>query len=326
MNSWPAMGSTPTQSAPMHMGSMPLWIRAGRGLITRLPFGRYRLMNVLGRRAKAPFVAKLMLDRRAYRFQCNLQDGIAREVCFTGTYEPQETLILRQLIDPGQTFVDVGANWGYFTLLAAHCVGPTGRVISLEPDPRLFPQLQTNIKLNRLDNVTPLQIAAAACEGSMTMAGFDETGENFGVSRLVAATDPVEGRSFAVRTAPLDILLDECNATIVDMLKMDIEGAEALAVRGLEASIKKHRVRRLLIELHPQYLPRFGMNASELLQILLGYGYRCLRIAHDPRATRQAAYSRRARLTDFLMPVDSIGSLDSWPHLLVLAPGVDIPS
>lgn len=260
-----------------------------------------------------------------YQFHCNLQDGIAREVCFTGMYEPQETLILRNLLRPGQTFLDVGANWGYFTLLAAHCVGPAGYVISLEPDPRLYPQLRFNIDLNGLAHVQTLQVAAAANEGVMTLAGFDESGENFGISRLVPDTEEAGGRTFAVRTASLDELLDELKVGIVDLLKMDIEGAEALAIPGLRRSLASHRVRQLLVEVHPQDLKRHGMRTEQLLKILTDAGYRSLRVAHDPVTTRRAAYSRVFRWTDLLTPFDAAGGLDGWPHLLFLAPSVNVP-
>src|SRR5437879_6727642 len=82
-------------------------------------------------------------------------------------------------------FVDVSANWGYFSLLAAHLVGASGRILSLEPDPRLFSLLQTNLALNRLGQVQALQTAAGASAGWLTLAGFDETQGNFGISRVV---------------------------------------------------------------------------------------------------------------------------------------------
>ena len=73
-----------------------------------------------------------------FTFECDLRDAISREVCFTGRYEPLETLLVQSTLRPGMTFVDVGANWGYFTLVASHLVGSSGLVVSLEPDPRLF--------------------------------------------------------------------------------------------------------------------------------------------------------------------------------------------
>ena len=97
----------------------------------------------------------------AYRYACDLRDGIAREVFFTHGYAPQETALVRALLRPGHTFVDVGANWGYFTLLGAHLVGPHGRVVAFEPDPRLFRTLAWNLRANALSRVRALPLAAA---------------------------------------------------------------------------------------------------------------------------------------------------------------------
>src|SRR5437867_7825119 len=136
-------------------------------------------------------------------FRCDLRDSIAREVCFTGRYEPQETALVRAILRPGMTFLDVGANWGYFTLAAAHLVGETGRVVSLEPDPRLFAVLRANLADNRLGHVVALPVAAAEQPGWLTLAGYDEEDGNFGLSRLVtrAATG---ARAFRVAARPLD--------------------------------------------------------------------------------------------------------------------------
>ncbi len=92
---------------------------------------------------------------------------ITREVCFAGVYEPHISAMLRLLLGPPATFVDVGANWGYFTLLSSKLVGSEGRVISIEPDPRVFPVLEQNVALNNLTNVECFQQAASDGPGTV---------------------------------------------------------------------------------------------------------------------------------------------------------------
>src|SRR5262245_56723365 len=121
--------------------SAPPWVRLAARVIRRLPAGRYRAMNQIHRLSQSAFWMRSPKRLGGWSFQCDLRDSIAREVCFTGRYEPQETALVQAILKPGMSFVDVGANWGYFTLLAAHKVGVKGRVVSLEPDPRLFPVL-----------------------------------------------------------------------------------------------------------------------------------------------------------------------------------------
>ena len=118
----------------------PRWIRALGSVVRRLPRGRYQVVASL-RSSAAPFVSTLGRDLGAARFLCDLSDLISREVCLTGCYEPPVTRLLQRRLNRGGSMVDVGANWGYFSLLAAAAVGREGRVISLEPDPRQFAAL-----------------------------------------------------------------------------------------------------------------------------------------------------------------------------------------
>jgi FkbM family methyltransferase len=255
-------------------------------------------------------------------FRCDLRDSIAREVCFTGRYEPQETALVRALLGPGMSFVDVGANWGYFTLLAAHQVGKSGRVISLEPDPRLFPVLADNIAVNHLSQVTALQVAAGSESGSLTLAGFDEAGDNFGLSRVVGQ-DHANGLLFQVAARPLDAVFPEMGLATVDLVKLDVEGAEGLALEGLRESLAGRRVRRLLLELHPAQLAEHGQNPSELHEQLRQFGYQPWKIDHSERVNRWAAYQSDIDLNRVLRPLEAAAALDRWPHILWVLQGME---
>src|SRR5437899_2146086 len=220
----------------MNIRPAPLWIRLAARVIRRMPAGRYRAMNRISRHSREPFWIRTPKALGAWRFRCDLRDSIAREVCFTGQYEPQETALVRAILKPGMTFVDVGANWGYFTMLAAHRVERKGRVISLEPDPRLFPVLMENIDANHLSQVTSFQTAAANQCGWLTLAGFDESGGNFGLSRVVGRYQESD-RKFRVAAQSLDEIFRQENLEAVDLVKMDIEGAEGLALQGMQDSL-----------------------------------------------------------------------------------------
>src|SRR5262249_36101037 len=161
-----------------------------------------------------------------------------------------ETLLIRKILKPGMVFVDVGANWGYFTLLGAACVGSRGRVLSVEPDPRLFALLRANLDYNGYNNVTPLSLAAGARTGTAWLAGFDEHGSNWGLSRIVPG-GVLGSMSFPVATAQLDHILEQHEIDVVDLLKIDIEGSEDEALQGMSCGLADHRYLRLLLELHP---------------------------------------------------------------------------
>lgn len=298
------------------MAEAPLHLRALAWAVRRLPAGRYRVMN-RATRAAGRFDARLPASAGGLRFSCDLRDLIAREVFFTGGYGPQETALLAALLSPGATFVDVGANWGYFTLLGAHRVGASGRVVALEPDPRLFALLAENVAGNGLAQVAALPVAAAERDASLTLAGHSEDGGNWGVSSVVA---PGDGPSFQVRGRPLDGVLDEQGIERVELLKMDIEGAEDAALRGMTDGLARGRYRRVLVELHPGLHPRGAALLDDVADAFTRAGYRGWSVDSSPRATQRAAYARRVDAGALLGPLARAAG-DAWPHQLWAAPG-----
>jgi FkbM family methyltransferase len=314
---------TPTPTIPGPEAAPPAWASWGARVVRRLPVARYRTMNWLCRLPAPAFVAGLPGSPLGLRFECDLRNALAREVFFTGRYEPQETALVRRMLGPGGTFVDVGAHWGFFSLLAAERVGPGGRIVAVEADPRIYRALERNFGLNPdvLGRATAVHAAAADAPGVLTLAGFDEAQANWGVSRVVDRPGPGDAATFEVRAEPLDALLDELGVGGVDLVKMDIEGAEALALKGMREGLAAARYRRLLIELHPAQLAEHGVGAPEVIGVLLGAGYRGWTIDHSAAANRRAAYEREASGEGLLRPLDPDGPLDAWPHQLWAAPG-----
>ncbi|MFN7922000.1 MAG: FkbM family methyltransferase [Bryobacteraceae bacterium] len=306
------------------LDTAPAWVPPAASIIKRLPAGRYRAIEAICKNAPAPFWRKMPASRGAFEFVCDLRDSISREACFTGRYEPQETAILEAILAPGMTFVDIGANWGYFTLLACQLTGPEGRVISFEPDPRLFARLAANLARNGLRQATALPVAAAAEEGTLTLSGFEEQGDNYGLSRIVEGA-AAGANSFRVRARPVDSALDDAGVGSVDLVKMDIEGAEDMALEGMAGGLERQRYRRILLELHPALLAERGRTAREVLDRLQRSGYYAYRIDHSPEAARQSAYARAIRAKEFLRPLGAQESLDSWPHVLLVGGGVIRP-
>jgi FkbM family methyltransferase len=191
----------------------------------------------------------------------------------------------------------------------------------LEPDPRLFPVLQDNITRNGLGQVTACPVAAADQTGTLALAGYDEREGNWGISRI---TEKTEGdHCFLVSARRLDDLLDEHRIDDIDLLKMDIEGAEGFALAGLIDSLRQRRVKRLLLELHPEQLSEHGQSAHGVIDQLNSLGYRAWVVDHSRETYRLAAYGKQLSPRTFLEPLDANEGLDAWPHMLWVMPGLE---
>jgi FkbM family methyltransferase len=274
----------------------------------------FRAFERLSRVRLAPFVDRLDDGVGGWRYGCDLRNVIAREACLTGRTAPAETAVVRAGLSPGGTFVDVGANWGYFTLVAAHAVGPGGRVVALEPDPRVHAELRANVARNGIRTVTVLPVAASDRAGEAVLAGYAEADRNRGVSSLVAAPAG-EAAAFPVRTAPLDDVLDGLGIGPVDLVKIDVEGAEELVLRGMARGMAEGRYRRILVELHPGQHPDGPRLGETMYRMMDGAGYRGEWIDTGPDAEREALYGR-ADARPALRPVRGDEPLGPWPHQL----------
>ena len=294
----------------------PAWVGAAASLIRRLPRGRYRATNWIGGHRTAPFWARLPSDLGGLLFSCDLRDGIMREVCFTGRYEPQETALLQRILRPGMTFVDIGANWGYFSLAAAHLVGPLGRVVSVEADPAACHALHVNTARNGIHHVIVLQMAASDGPGTVWLQQYEANASdsgNYGVTSTT--TVAAHGRRFEVTARALDQVLDDLAVDRIDLLKMDIEGGEARALAGLDRRLGERRITRILLEIHPQHLQDQGSSVEQVVRRLRDYGYRGWTIDHSVAATGRVA-AARMDVGTALSPLIDAAELGVWPHVL----------
>ena len=291
---------------------MPGRVRALRGVIRRLPRGRYAALAYFAP-SEGRFPARLAEDAGGARFDCDLSDQIAREVCFTGLYEPPMTRVLQGLLKPGGVAIDAGANWGYFTLVAAAAVGDRGRVIALEPDPRQHALLSGNIAMNGLAHVDARPDAAADAHRRVTLTGYREPEANRGVSSI-AIDRQDDGPRFEVDAVTIDGITRDLPA--VDAVKIDVEGAEDLVLAGMRAGLASHRYRAVLLELHPSLLAARGIAPESCLRTLEGHGYRGWTIDASPAAYRRAL-DPGTPPASLRAPLDAWRT-SAWPHLLWL--------
>jgi FkbM family methyltransferase len=161
--------------------------------------------------------------------------GAGMHSCVAGTYEEETQNTLVERVHAGDVVFDVGANAGFFTLLAARLVGPFGRVVAFEPLPQAVEFLERHVALNRAENVRIVQAAVSNREGS---ALFRD--EAFTMGRV---TDDGELR---VRLVALDSLCNAGELPRPDVLKIDVEGAELQVLEGAQQLLRERRPTILL--------------------------------------------------------------------------------
>ena len=287
-------------------------MRALGAVVRRLPRGRYSVLSRLAP-STGKFEARLANDIGGATFACDLSDQLSREACITGLYEPPFTRVFQRQLRPGAVVVDAGANWGYFTLIAAAAAGPSGRVIALEPDPRQYPILARNVDLNGFLNVDALPSAAGAAAGRLTLTGYADTEANRGTSSIAMGDDSTSPR-FEVDCTTIDALT--ARHASVDVVKIDVEGAEDLVLEGMREGLAAKRYRAILLELHPMLLEARGVAPEACLGLLSSHGYRGWTIDATEAAYRRAA-DPAIRTETLLGPLEAWRA-SPWPHLLWL--------
>jgi FkbM family methyltransferase len=302
----------------------PRWLSVGNWISRRLPRGRHRMRMWLIRQTRQPFVAAIPASSSSngLKFICDLRSNLSRFVFFEGVNSYNETLLVLQTVKPGMTFVDAGSHWGYFGLLAAERVGPSGRVIAIEAHPAIYEELAANVRLNGMTWLTSVHTALNASDGPVTLAGFDETSNCF--ETAFVTDEATSANSFTVPGRKLDSLLDELGIGDVDFLKMDIEGAEALCLPTMAPALARHRYKRIMLELHPQYVDRYKIAGSTIIAPLVEAGYKGWGVLSIPYPGRDSdGFMKPLPFSQLLEDIDlKNGALTR--NLFWLAPGITL--
>ena len=246
------VSAVPLLERPLLWLGARVWEWPGAGRFYRSIAGRYadRL-----RESGAPFRpvrigdTPLIVDVTAFTTS-NLYFG-------NRPYEPATTDYLRSRLTPGGVFVDIGANHGYFTLLASALVGSRGRVIAFEPNPPVFEQLVAHVRLNGFgDCAVLLQQALSDRPDDRATLYVSRWSGNSGVSTLfpdqsrIALGAVSRDHTVAVRTDTFDRWFAASGLDRVDLVKIDTEGCEDLVVDGMAAALGAGRVRSVVCETH----------------------------------------------------------------------------
>ena len=231
--------------------------------------GASRMRRELWPLLRRPFSVPWLENSHLFLYPGN---ETSRSVFVTGRYEPNEFCLLQRILKPGMTFVDAGANMGLYSVFAARRIGPRGTVLAIEPSGREFEILLKNAKLNALSNLRTIHKALSdrVSEVELSVAPLGKSGHN---TLGAFAYDTQLDHRERVQTEKLDDIVHSEGLGHVDLIKMDIEGAEVAALRGAAETLNKFKP-VLLIELSDRALQHQGAKSAEVLALLEQHGYR----------------------------------------------------
>lgn len=199
--------------------------------------------------------------------------GSSTHGAWLGSYDQDTRTIFEALVAPGSVVYDIGAHAGFFTLLGADLVGPSGRVVAFEPSPHSLDHLRTHLELNAVDGVQVIEAAVSATTGT---ARFEESPESL-------AAHLSNSGGVTVSTVTLDELTAAGTIPDPDTIKINAEGAEADVIRGGHATIKRSRPTVLLSTHGPEIHGHCVDTLSELGYELTPIGAAADKLLARPR-------------------------------------------
>ena len=189
-------------------------------------------------------------------------------------HEENTTKLFKQTVKEGDTVVDLGANIGYFTLLAASLVGEKGKVYAFEPEPRNYNYLAKNIELNSYNNVFAIQKAVSDKNAKTKLyicpydTGHHTIKQYEGIRDYKPEFLTKEEKFIEIETIILDDFFKD-KEQLIDVIKMDVEGAEMLALSGMDKIIKQSKNLKMFIEFFPLLIRKMGSSPEEFIRKLL---------------------------------------------------------
>lgn len=182
-----------------------------------------------------------------------------------GRYEPSKTAAIKHFLREGQTFIDIGANKGDFSLLASRIVGQYGKVIAFEPHPENCQWLERSVAKNRYHNISVQRLAISDKRGTASLY----LGQKSGFHTLLPGKEQRDSGEISVSTELLDDLLSDSGIRKVDAIKIDVEGAEKMVLDGAHRTLTDNKGIVLFLDIHPH----LGIDSVQVCRRLEGLGF-----------------------------------------------------
>jgi FkbM family methyltransferase len=210
---------------------------------------------------------RLLASTRAGTVSCDPRDGVQSTLLEHGEWEPTVSRTIARILRPGDVFMDIGANIGYFSLLASGIVGERGLVIAFEPLWENVACLFDTCSRNHADNILCLSLALNDVSRLVTLhlSGDGQVG--------LTSLRPLGTQTRRVLSCRLDGIMDESIFANVRLIKLDVEGAEMNVVTGMAGLFERGHRPFVICEVTDGFARSLGSSASMLVQRFASYDY-----------------------------------------------------
>lgn len=218
------------------------------------------------------------------RIELRLPDSIQNSILLTGVWEPLITRTIQRDLQKGDVFIDIGANIGYYTLLASRIVGASGKVYAFEASPSIFKRLERNLAINRSTNVRIQNIAISSHAGTCSIWTAPEG--NLGHSTIMDKVALSDGHAKEATVACDSIanLIPPIDLFKARFIKVDIEGAERMMMEGVKDVLENFSEdTEWIMELSPEFCPNGTIDTNFIFNIFTEAGYSCYQIPRPDR-------------------------------------------
>ncbi len=206
---------------------------------------------------------------KGLKINAQLSEWIQQHIYFLGIWDKQGTRFIKNHLKKGNVFFDIGANIGYYSLIVSKQVGENGQIHAFEPVSGVFAQLQSNIELNGISNISANQNAVYEKSGTLDL--FVSSGENTGMSSIFHH-DTESGVVEKVDAITIDDYVEKMKIDRIDLIKIDIEGAELFALKGMKNTLQRFKP-MVFMELSQEVLRNASVNEKEIIQFMAKMDY-----------------------------------------------------
>jgi FkbM family methyltransferase len=224
-------------------------------------------------------VTRDVVLRNGVRICVDTKDIVQRYLYQFGIWEPSLTSWLTRTLQPGDVFVDVGANIGYYGLLAARLVGHQGSVVAIEASPAAYAALRRNVARNQAGNIRLVDRAVAARDEELTF--YEPKPGVHSVTTSVRTSEDM-APAFRVQARPLPTLLTSQELSAARVIKIDIEGGEYAALAGLVPALDQTRQDlEIVVEVSESLLARQSRTIADAVGLLTDRGFHPYRLTNS---------------------------------------------